>query len=86
MKDLYLSALGITISRLAEDLGVSRKAMSAIVNGRKRITPEMALRLAKALDTTPEMWLNLQSSYDLWLAEQSIAEEIDLIGSLTAMA
>jgi addiction module HigA family antidote len=66
LKELYLSALGISITDLAKDIGVSRKAISAIVNGHKSVTAEMAMRLAKAMNTTPQLWLNLQANYDLW--------------------
>ena len=67
LKELYLTPLGMTNTRLAEILGVSRKAISSIVNERKAITPEMALRLSRAFsNTTPESWANLQRNYDLW--------------------
>jgi addiction module HigA family antidote len=67
LKTLYLEPLSLTISKLAETLVVSRKTVSAIVNERKSITPETALRLAQAFpNTTPESWLNLQRNYDLW--------------------
>ncbi len=67
LKELYLTPLGVTNTKLAETLGVSRKAISSIVNERKAITPEMALRLSRAFsNTTPESWLNLQRNYDLW--------------------
>lgn len=65
----YLEPLEISISALAERLGVSRKTLSKIVNERAGITPDMALRLSRAFNTTPEMWLTLQRSHDLWLAE-----------------
>ncbi len=68
MKELYIEPMGISITQLALALDVSRKAISTIVNGRKAVTPEMALRLSQALDTTPELWLNLQKTYDLWHA------------------
>ena len=54
---------------MAETLGVSRKTLSKIINGRGSITPDMALRLSRAFDTSPEFWLNLQKNYDLWQAE-----------------
>lgn len=67
LKELYLTELGITNTQLAKTLGVSRKAISQIVNGHKSVTPEMALRFSRALpNTTPESWLNLQRNYDLW--------------------
>ncbi|MFZ3065962.1 MAG: HigA family addiction module antitoxin [Nitrospirota bacterium] len=68
LKRHYLEPLSLTISDLAKILGVSRKTISKIVNEHGSITPEMALRLSKAFNTTPELWLNLQQSYDLWHA------------------
>lgn len=64
----YLEPLSLTISELADTLGVSRKTLSKIVNEHGSITPDMALRLSRALNTTPELWLNLQQNYDLWHA------------------
>ena len=84
--ELYLEGLGITLTDFADSIGVSRKAISAIVNGHKRVTPEMALRFAKAFNTTPELWLNLQQTYDLWMARQSIEAEISSIHPLHVMA
>lgn len=74
LKNLYLNPLNISNTKLAETLGVSRKAISSIVNERKAVTPEMALRLARAFDTTPELWLNLQKNYDLWRAAQNTSD------------
>jgi addiction module HigA family antidote len=54
---------------MAIALGVSRKTFSKIINERGSITPEMALRLSRAFDTTPDLWMNLQKNYDLWQAE-----------------
>ena len=54
---------------MASTLGISRKTLSKIINERGAITPDMALRLGRAFDTTPELWMNLQKNYDLWLAE-----------------
>ncbi len=66
LKGLYLSGSSISISEFAETIGVSRKAISAIVNCHKSVTPEMAMRLSRATKTTPQLWLNLQANYDLW--------------------
>jgi len=72
LRNLYLAPLGVSNTKLAETLGVSRKAISQIVNERKSVTPEMALRLSRAFpNTSPEFWLNLQKSYDLWHASHS---------------
>ena len=69
LKNLYLSPLGVSNTELARVLGVSRKAISSIVNEHKSVTPEMALRLSRAFpNTSPEFWLNLQKNYDLWHA------------------
>ncbi|MBN2041036.1 MAG: HigA family addiction module antidote protein [Spirochaetes bacterium] len=65
----YLKPLAITITEMASILGVSRKTLSKITNEKGAITPDMSLRLARAFDTTPELWMNLQKNYDLWQAE-----------------
>ena len=70
----YLEPLSLTISELASTLGVSRNAVSNIVNERSSVTPQMALRLARAFDTTPDFWLNLQKNYDLWEAQHASDE------------
>ena len=66
----YLEPLGLTVSELAKTLGVSRKTVSKIINERGSISADMALRLSRAFDTTPQLWLNLQQNYDLWHAVQ----------------
>lgn len=67
LKNLYLKPLSLSNAKLAEILGVSRNAVSNIVNGNKSVTPEMALRLSQAFrNSTPESWLSLQKNYDLW--------------------
>ena len=70
IKSLCLEPLGVTITEAAEALGVSRKTLSAILNGRAGISPEMAVRLSIAFDTTAESWMSQQTQYDLWHAEQ----------------
>ncbi|MFA7242399.1 MAG: HigA family addiction module antitoxin [Sulfuricellaceae bacterium] len=74
LKALYLAPMNITVTEAALALSVARKTLSAVVNGNAGISPEMALRLAKALNTTPELWLNMQTQYDLWVARQQGAE------------
>lgn len=73
LKRHYLEPLALSVSQAAADLGVSRKTVSKVVNGRGDVTPEMALRLSRAFHTTPEFWLNLQRNYDLWIAQRSRA-------------
>ena len=67
----YIEPLSLTVSELANTLGVSRKTLSKIVNEHGSVTPDMALRLSKAFKTTPELWLNLQQNYDLWQASHN---------------
>ncbi len=64
----YLSELNITQARLASHLGWSQPKVNEIIRGKRGITPEAALGLADALGTTPDMWLNAQRNYDLWMA------------------
>jgi len=66
IRELCLEPLGITITHAAQALRVSRKALSELLNGHTSVTPEMALRLARSFDTTPESWLVQQMQYDLW--------------------
>lgn len=70
IRELCLEPLGISVTDAAEALGVSRKTLSAILNARAGISPEMAVRLSIAFDTSSESWLNQQAQYDLWNAEQ----------------
>ncbi|MEX0963497.1 MAG: HigA family addiction module antitoxin [Pseudohongiellaceae bacterium] len=71
LRELCLEPMGLSITDTAEALGVSRKTLSAIINGRAGISPEMAIRLSKAFDTSPESWLNQQQQFDLWHAMNS---------------
>ena len=74
LRELCLEPLGLSVTEAAEALGVSRKTLSSLLNGRSGISPEMAIRLSKAFDTTPESWLNHQQQYDLWQAMQTSAD------------
>jgi len=70
LKEDIIKPLGLTVTEAAHDLGVSRKHLSQILNGHKSITPDIALRIAKATKTTAESWLNMQMKLDLWYADQ----------------
>jgi len=70
LKELCLEPLDLTVTEAAKGLGVSRKTLSTILNGKSGISPEMAVRLSIAFNTSSESWLNQQSQYDLWQAEQ----------------
>ena len=71
IRELCIDPLGLSVTKAAEGLGVSRKTLSAILNGRAGISPEMALRLSMAFNTSPESWLNQQLQYDLWIARKA---------------
>ena len=72
LRELCIEPLGLSVTRAAAALGVSRKTLSAILNGRAGISPEMAIRLSKAFGTSAESWLSQQAQYDLWVAEKSL--------------
>lgn len=69
LKELYLPE-GMGVAEAAKKLGVSRQTLSAIINCRAGISAEMAMRLSKALGTSPDLWLGMQMQYDLWHAKQ----------------
>ena len=71
LRQLCLEPLNLTVTETARSLGVSRKALSSILNGHTGISPEMAVRLSIAFNTTAESWLNQQLQYDLWHAEKN---------------
>jgi addiction module HigA family antidote len=70
--DVYLEPNGISGRELAAKLDVAASTLSRILKGTSRITPEMALRLAKAIGRSPESWLAMQDNYDLWIARQQV--------------
>jgi len=73
LRQLCLEPLNLTVTDAARSLGVSRKMLSRILNGRAGISPEMAVRLSMAFNTSAESWLNQQLQYDLWHAEKTRA-------------
>jgi antitoxin HigA-1 len=70
LRELCIEPLGLSITEAAEALGITRKTLSSILNGRSGISPEMAVRLSLAFSTSSESWLNQQAQYDLWEAEK----------------
>jgi antitoxin HigA-1 len=70
IRELCLDPLGLTVTEAAEGLGISRRTLSALLNGHAGVSPEMAIRLSKAFGRSPEGWLKLQLQFDLWQAEQ----------------
>lgn len=74
IKELCIEPLELSVTEAAKALGVSRKTLSSIINGKAGISPEMAVRLSIAFDTSSESWLNQQTQFDLWRAEQHRGE------------
>ncbi len=71
LKEMYLDPLNISITDFANNVGLSRKTISLLVNSHSGISPDLAIRLGKALNTSPQLWLNMQLNYDLWHAEKN---------------
>ena len=72
LRTLFMDALGIGVKQMANDLDVTPKTVSALVNGHQGISIEMALRLSKALGTSSDIWINMQKDYDLWKARDLV--------------
>ena len=70
VRDELIDAAGLSVTEAAERLGVSRTALSRLLNEHAGISPEMALRLSKFFNTSIEMWINLQAQYDTWLIKK----------------
>ena len=75
LAEIYLQDMNITQSELARRIGCSHGKVSEIVNGRRGISPEFALSLELVLGTTADMWVNLQATYDLWIARQKMKKK-----------
>ena len=71
IREVYLAPYEISVRGLAERLGVSASTLTRVINGQSGISPEMALRLSKAVGRSPESWLAMQHNYDLWRAKQA---------------
>jgi len=70
--EIYLEPNGVSGRELAEKLDVAPSTLSRVLKGSSRVTPEMALRLSKALGRSPESWLAMQVAHDLWIAQQNV--------------
>jgi addiction module HigA family antidote len=71
IRETYIEPFDISIRSLAKNLGVAASTLARIVSERSAVSPEMALRLSKALGRSPESWLAMQGNYDLWQARKS---------------
>ena len=72
LRTLFMDELGIGVKQMAQDLDVTPKTVSALVNGHQGISVEMALRLSKAIGTSSDIWINLQKDFDLWKARDLV--------------
>lgn len=84
LRDGVFTDTGITVTAFAKRLGVTRVALSNVLNGKAGISAGMALRLAAALGGSAESWLHMQANYDLWQAEKQLKREILKIEPLAA--
>lgn len=69
IKEDILKPLNLTVTDAAKDLGVTRKTLSELINERSSLSPDMAVRIARATKTSPESWMNMQQKLDLWESE-----------------
>lgn len=74
VKRQCLQPMGLTVTRAAQGLGVTRQTLSELVNERAGISVDMAIRLSKAFGSTPETWLGMQMAYDLWEARDRASQ------------
>jgi antitoxin HigA-1 len=82
LREDFLPDYGLTVSSLAEAIGVSRQSINEILRERRSVSPEMALRLARLFGNSPEFWLNAQRAVDLWEAAQVIESDVARIQPL----
>jgi len=72
LREEFIKARNLTITEVAEGLGMARGNLSAIINERAGISPELAVKLSEAFGNTAQFWINLQKNYELWYAEQKV--------------
>ena len=84
LREDFLPDYDLTVSGLAEAIGVSRQSVNELLRERRAVSPEMALRLSRLFGNSPEFWLNAQRSVDLWEASNAIREDVRRIRPLSA--
>lgn len=82
LREDFLPDYGLTVSLLAEAVGVSRQSVNELLRGRRAVSPEMSLRLARLFGNSPEFWMNAQRAVDLWDASQAIKKDLTQIKPL----
>ncbi|HEY80419.1 MAG TPA: addiction module antidote protein, HigA family [Anaerolineae bacterium] len=83
LREDFLPEFGLTPAELASAIGVSRQSIYELIGERRRLSPEMAVRLARLFGNSPEFWMNAQRAVDLWEASQRIKDEISEIVPLS---
>jgi antitoxin HigA-1 len=76
LREDYIKERGLTVTEVAKGLGIARANLSAIVNERAGISPELAVKLSEAFGNTAQFWVNLQKNYELWHAERRVNRAI----------
>jgi len=84
LREDFLPDYGLTVSGLAEAVGVSRQSVNELLRERRAVSPAMALRLARLFGNSPEFWLNAQRAVDLWDASKAIRNDVRRIRPLNA--
>ena len=79
LREDVIKPLGLTVTDAAKRLGVTRKTLSALINCKASLSPEMAIKIAQATETSAESWFNLQSKLDLWKASQKKYKVIQFV-------
>lgn len=84
LREDFMPAYGLSVTTLAETLGVSRQTVNELMRERRALSPAMALRLSRLFGNSPEFWLNVQRAVDLWQAEKELEKDLDRIRTLKA--
>ena len=84
LREDFMPDYGLTVAGLADSLAVSRQSINELLRERRALSPEMALRLGRLFNNSPEFWLNAQRTVDLWVASQALKKEVSRIRPLNA--
>ncbi|MDT8440831.1 MAG: HigA family addiction module antitoxin [Desulfuromonadales bacterium] len=84
LREDFITDYGLTVADMAKKLGVSRQSVNELLRERRAVSPEMALRLGRLFGNSPEFWLNAQRAVDLWVASESVKDQVARIRPLDA--
>ena len=85
LREEFMPDFGLSVAQLAQKIGVSRQSVNELVHERRSLSPDMALRLARLFEQSPQFWLNLQRNVDIWDAFESNREAIEAIEAVEAL-